>query len=159
MYAPDALGLLTILLSDSNEQSMTAGAINRPPTFTYDWIPHHDVPMSLPTIKSDFAYVLTKLHSYPYEDLIPIPGLLIDINPSRDLWAIQGPFTYEVAAWYARAMLMYFEQRGNPHCALVLSISQRGSEVGRVEVRPRLDPGQGATNATSSETVDTTKKY
>lgn len=163
MYATDALGLLTILPSDSNEQSMAAGTVNGPsPTFTYQWFPHPEIPMTLRTLQRDLTYVMTDLHSHPYEDQIPRPGVLIRISGSSDLWAIEGPFTYEVAAWYARAMLMYFEQPGHPHCALLLSISRNGGEIGRAEVRPRYSAGQDGMNVTASETADTVtaaKKY
>ena len=135
---------------------MTAGTINRPgSTFTYQWFPHREMPMTLRSLQRDLTYVITTLHSHPYEEQIPHPGLLIPISRSGDLWAIEGPFTYEVAAWYARAMLMYFEQPGHPHCALILLISQNGEEVGSAEVRPGISAAQGEMNMTVSETTDT----
>lgn len=156
MYATDAPGLLTILPSDSNGQSMASGAINGPnPTFTYRWHTHPEMPMTLSTLQRDLTYVMTNLRSHPYEDQIPRQGLIIRISQSSDRWAIEGPFTYEVAAWYARAMLMYFEQPGHPHCALLLSIFRNGEEVGRVELRPRITVAQDGRNLTVSETMDT----
>ena len=140
---------------------MTAGAASRP-IFTYDWHPHPEIPMTLRTLQRDLTYVMTDLHTHPHEDQIPRQGLLVRISRSSDLWAIEGPFTYEVAAWYARAMLMYFEQPGNPHCALLLSIARNGEVIGRVEVRPRIAAGQDGMNVTVAETVNavaTAKKY
>ena len=142
---------------------MAVGTINGPTlTLTYQWFPHPELPMTLGTLQRDLAYVMNDLHSHPYEDQIPRRGVLIRISGSNDLWAIDGPFTYEVAAWYARAMLMYFEQPGNPHCALLVVIFRNGEEIGRVEVRPRFSVPQGGRNMTVSETTDTVttaKKY
>ena len=98
--------------------------------------------MPLPRLKMDLTSVMRSLRLYPSGASIPTQGLVFNITGFHDLWAVQGPFTYELVALYAREMLHFFETPGNPKCALVIQVSEHGMQVGQVELRPHFPIGQ-----------------